>query len=63
MDNKNHTLTFGMDSSQVGILKERHEVRLGSLLECHHSRGLEAKIGLQSKDQNQIRSSKTPSLP
>ena len=47
-----------MDGSQVGILEERHEVGFGSLLQCHHSRRLEAKIGLQSKDEvSQTRSS------
>ena len=43
-----------MDRSQIGILEERHKVSFGSLLECHHSRRLEAKIGLQ---ESQTRSS------
>ena len=36
-----------MDGAQVGILKETHQVSLGSFLECHHSRGLEAEVGLE----------------
>jgi hypothetical protein len=39
-----------MDSSQVGVLKERDEVSLGGFLESHHSRGLETKIGLDSNE-------------
>ena len=45
---KKETLTFGMDSSQVGVLKERDEVSLGGFLQSHYSGGLEAKIGLKS---------------
>ena len=39
--------TLGMDGAQVGVLKETHQVSLGSFLECHHSRGLEAEVGLE----------------
>ena len=39
--------TLGMDSAQVGILKETHQVSLGSFLECHDSRGLEAEVSLE----------------
>jgi hypothetical protein len=35
-----------VDGSQVSVLKERDEVSLGSLLESHNSRGLEAQVGL-----------------
>ena len=38
--------TLGMNGSQVGVLKERDEVSLSSLLEGHDGRGLETKIGL-----------------
>lgn len=43
-DNKR---TFSMNGSQVSVLEQGHKVGLGSLLERHHSRGLEAKVGLQ----------------
>ncbi len=36
-----------MDSSQVGVLEETHEVSLSGLLEGQHSRGLEAQVGLE----------------
>jgi hypothetical protein len=36
-----------VDGSQVGVLEERDEVRLSSLLESHDSRGLEAQVGLE----------------
>lgn len=39
--------TLGMNGSQVGVLKERDEVSLSSLLEGHDGRGLETKIGLR----------------
>ena len=35
-----------MDSSQVGVFEEGDEVGLGSLLERHDGRRLEAEIGL-----------------
>jgi len=38
--------TLGVDSSQVGVLKERDEVSLSSFLESHDSGRLEAEIGL-----------------
>lgn len=34
--------TFGVNGSQVSVLKQGHEVGLSSLLERHHSRRLEA---------------------
>ena len=39
--------TLGVDSAQVGVFEETNEVSLGGLLKCHHSRGLEAQIGLE----------------
>jgi len=39
--------TFSVNGSQVGILEQGHKVGLGSLLERHHSRGLEAKVSLK----------------
>jgi hypothetical protein len=48
-DNKR---TFGMNGSQVGILEQGYKVGLSSLLECHHSRGLEAQVSLHSKHES-----------
>lgn len=39
--------SLGVDGSQVGVLEERDEVRLGSLLESHDGRRLESEIGLE----------------
>ena len=39
--------TLGVDGAQVGILKETDEVGLGSFLESHDSRGLEAEVSLE----------------
>src|SRR5687768_11609005 len=39
--------TLGVDGSQVGILKERNDVSLGSLLEGTDGRGLETKVSLE----------------
>jgi hypothetical protein len=39
--------SLGVDGGQVGILKERDEVRLGRLLESHHGRRLESEVGLE----------------
>ena len=39
--------TLGMNGTQVGILKQTNEVSLGSFLESHDSRGLEAEISLE----------------
>ena len=36
-----------MNGSEVGVLEKGDEVSLSSLLEGHHSRGLEAEVGLQ----------------
>ena len=36
-----------MNSSQVGVLEERHEVGLSRLLEGHDRRALEPQIGLE----------------
>ena len=41
--------TFGVNGSQVSVLKQRHKVSLSSLLECHHSRRLEAQVSLHSE--------------
>ena len=35
-----------MDGSQVGVLKERHEVGFSGFLESHHGTRLEAEVGL-----------------
>lgn len=40
------TRTLGVDGGQVGVLEERDEVRLGSLLEGHDGGALEAQVGL-----------------
>ena len=39
--------TLGVDSSQVGVLKEAHQVGLSSLLEGQHSAALEAQVSLE----------------
>jgi len=39
--------TLGVDGSQIGVFKERHEVRLSGLLESHDGRGLEAQVSLE----------------
>jgi len=39
--------TLGVDGSQVGVLKQANEVRLGSLLERANGRRLEAEVGLE----------------
>ena len=38
--------TLGVDGSQVGVLEERHQVGLSSLLESQDGRRLEAQVGL-----------------
>jgi hypothetical protein len=38
---------LGVDSSQVGILEQAHQVGLSSLLERQHGGGLEAQVGLE----------------
>ena len=38
---------LGMDSCQVGVLEQTHQVGLSSLLESQHSRGLEPQVGLE----------------
>jgi hypothetical protein len=38
--------TLGMDSSKIGVLKQRDKVSLGSLLQRHHSRRLETQVSL-----------------
>jgi hypothetical protein len=43
-------LTFGVNGSQVGVLEQRHKVSLSGFLKSHHSRGLEAQVGLHSKN-------------
>ena len=47
--------TLSVDSSQVGVLEERDEVSLSSLLEGHDSGGLEAEIGLYTNDDDDQR--------
>ena len=39
--------TLGVDSAQVGVLKQTNKVSLGRLLESHDGRGLESQIGLE----------------
>lgn len=39
--------TLGVDGAEVGVLEERHKVRLDGLLESADSRALEAKVGLE----------------
>jgi hypothetical protein len=39
--------TLGVDSAQVGVLKQTNKVGLGSLLKGHDGRRLEAEIGLE----------------
>ena len=39
--------TLGMDSAQVGVFEETHEVSLASLLQGHDSGALEAEVGLE----------------
>jgi len=40
--------TLSMDSGKIGVLEERDEVGLSSLLEGHDSRGLEPEVGLHT---------------
>ena len=39
--------TLGVDGAQVGVFEESYEVGLGSFLEGHDGRGLEAEISLE----------------
>jgi len=39
--------TLGMDSAQVGVLEETHQVSLRGLLQSHDGRALEAQISLE----------------
>ena len=39
---------LGVDGSQVGVFEEGDEVSLSSLLQRHHSGGLETEIRLQA---------------
>ena len=39
--------TLGVDGAQVGVLEERDEVGLGSLLEGHDGGRLEPQVGLE----------------
>ena len=41
-------LTFGVDGSQISILKEGDKISLGGFLQSHYSGRLEAEIGLKS---------------
>ena len=38
---------LGMDGTEIGVLKETDEVSLTGLLQSHHSRALEPKVGLE----------------
>jgi hypothetical protein len=46
---KDDRRTFGVNSSQVSVLKQGHKVGLSSLLERHDGRRLEAQVSLHSK--------------
>ena len=39
--------TLGVDGSQVGVLKQAHQVGLSSLLEGQHSAALETQVSLE----------------
>ena len=39
--------TLGVNGSQIGVLKEAHQVGLSSLLKSQHSAALEAQVGLE----------------
>ena len=38
---------LGVDGTEVGVLKETHQVGLASLLKSHHSRALEPQVSLE----------------
>ena len=38
---------LGVDGTQVGVLKETHQVGLTGLLKSHHSRALEPQVSLE----------------
>merc|ERR1719365_175778 len=38
---------LGMDGTEVGVLKETHQVGLTGLLKGHHSRALEPQVSLE----------------
>jgi hypothetical protein len=46
--------TFRVDSSQVGVFEKRDKVSLGSLLQGHHSRRLEAQVSLMMTAHDRI---------
>ena len=53
-----HGDALSVDGSEIGVLEEGHKVRLGSFLEGHNGRRLEAEIGLvvyHSTNHNQPR--------
>jgi hypothetical protein len=37
-----------VDSSQIGVLKQRHKISFGGLLQSHNSRRLETEVGLRA---------------
>ena len=39
--------SLGVDGRQVGVLEQRHHVRLGRLLQCHDGRRLEPQVILE----------------
>lgn len=41
--------TLGMDGTEIGVLKQTHEVCLSCLLESQHSMALETQISLKTK--------------
>ena len=38
---------LGVDGAEFGVLEESHKVSLAGLLQSHHSRALEAQVGLE----------------
>lgn len=39
--------TLSVNGTQVGVFEETNKVGFGSLLKCHHSRGLEAQVSFE----------------
>jgi hypothetical protein len=55
-----HGNTLSVDSSQVCVLEERHEVSLSGFLQGHDGGGLEAEIGLYTDKSNVSQSLSLP---
>ena len=39
--------TLGVDGAKIGVFEETDEISLAGLLKSHHSRALEAQVGLE----------------